>query len=115
MAHILVGNTTFNAVTFTQGDTYTLDSTSNFVITGSWLAIGTDSARITMEASSAGNHSTWAVTTAQLVSYVDATWIDSTLGTIVSNSEGTVANCIWWEAAAAPSAGGSPIFWEWFE
>lgn len=96
----LVGNTSFNALTFTASSV-NLASSANFVAASTFTANGGGASNlIVLSATTAGQRAIFRVSGGQAVSFVSATDMDSSGGNTVSNASGTTSNTINWTIPA---------------
>ena len=111
---IITGATSFNILTFIATRTISLASSGNFVAVGSFNAIGSANSLIVFRATTSGQRGLLSVKGGQAVRFVDATDIDSSQGTLVTNSAGFISNTINWEVPASPSVSGAGNFFDEF-
>lgn len=85
--------------TINAGKTVHLTSAQTFAVTGTFNAIGTSEAGITLDATTPDSQSNFNVTTVGTVSYVTATDINSSGGSQIYNANGTLDNATNWTTA----------------
>lgn len=112
----LVGNTTFNGLTFLATRTINLASSAGFVVAGSFICLGSATTQIVLSATTAGQRGILRIGSGQNVAWTIATDIDSSLGVLVTDSAGTITNTINWSTGGTIVVGGRKIvFFEFFE
>lgn len=99
----LLGNTSFNNLTFLTTDTYSLASSGSFVVGGLFTCSGGGGNLVVLNATTSGQRALLTLDGTQNVFFTDATDIDSSKGNAVVNSEGTISNTVNW---TAPESGG---------
>lgn len=93
---VLDGDTNFYNMTINAGKTVTMDADDTFAVTNIFTAEGTDENRITLQSDDAGTQVDFDVTTVGTVNYVNATDIDSSDGSEISEEMGILSNCLNW-------------------
>lgn len=116
-AQRIVGNTSFNILTFLATRTINIASSGSFVAASSFNALGSAGSLIVLSATTSGQRGLLTVASNQNVNWVIATDIDSSKGNTVVNSMGTVSNTINWIYTTSAMAAGSAslIFFEFWE
>lgn len=113
----IVGNTSFNGLTFLATRTINLASSGSFVVTGSFNAVGSQNNLVVLSATTSGQRGLLTVGSSQNVTWVLATDIDSSKGVLVVNSLGTLSNTVNWSTGGVVVAVGSArlIYFEFWE
>jgi hypothetical protein len=91
-------------LTINPGTIVHFTSTETTTVAGTFTATGTSGSHITLNATAGGSQALLNITTVGTVSYVDATDINSNGGSAVSDTSGTLSNCLNW---SVPGAGGA--------
>jgi hypothetical protein len=109
---IIIGNTSFNNLTFLATRTISLASSANFIVTGDFNSIGSTNSLVVLRATTSGQKSILRISGTQSVRFVNATDIDSTIGNTVLNVSGTITSTFNWTVPVPSLDSRSYIFFE---